>query len=240
MYPPLLRKQQDSVLLTDRRRLFPLTLPPRHRGRPLYPFLSPLPWDKEARTLQLLVPTVTVERPQLFAVSADTQIWTRQIPVSVNKSWCLPLECLHGPSSMSQKSTSRRQGSCLQPCQLISPGHAAYPSISTPAFFALVLYIWQSFPCNSPPSSKETMQRHLNQPQIPVAGERCSINKAVPTAMRTLLSSSAIKNSMRLSLNAESNPFTWRTQPVSVDLWRRSFYIPCDSKVWHGDEAVHC
>lgn len=115
MYPPLLRKQQDSVLLTDRRRLFPLTLPPRHRGRPLYPFLSPLPWDKEARTLQLLVPTVTVERPQLFAVSADTQIWTRQIPVSVNKSWCLPLECLHGPAACPRRAHLRGKEAACSP-----------------------------------------------------------------------------------------------------------------------------
>lgn len=75
------------MLLIDRRRLMlPWTLPPKPRGRSLYPFLSSLPWAKEARALQLLDPTVTVERPQLFAVSADTQIWTRQIPVSVKKS----------------------------------------------------------------------------------------------------------------------------------------------------------
>lgn len=240
MYPPLLRKQQDSVLLTDRRRLFPLTLPPRHRGRPPLPFSFTSTLGQGGQNSTAACPhSNSGKTPALCCQCRHTnldktdssQCQQKLMPSTGVSPWS---------SSMSQKSTSQRQGSCLQPCQLISPGHAAYPSISTPAFFALVLYIWQSFPCNSPPSSKETMQRHLNQPQIPVAGEQCSINEAVPTAMRTLLSSSAIKNSMRLSLNAESNPFTWRTQPVSVDLWRRSFYIPCDSKVWHGDEAVHC
>lgn len=130
-------------------------------------------------------------------------------------------------SSISRESTSLRQGSWLALAMLPIPPYPFPPSPpssyhTTPAFFALVLYIWQSFPCNSHPSSKETVQRHLNQPQVPVAGERCSINEA----MRALVSSSAIKNSMSLSLNTESNPFTWRTQPVSIDLWRRSFYIP--------------
>lgn len=111
----LLRKQQDSVLLTDRRRLFPWTLPPKPRGRPLYPLLSSLPWGKEARALQLFVPTVTVERAQLFAVSADTQIWTRQIPVSANKSRCLALECLHGPAASPRTAHLRGKEAACSP-----------------------------------------------------------------------------------------------------------------------------
>lgn len=157
------------MLLTDKRRGVPWTLPPKPGGRSLYPFHSSLPWGKEARALQLL--------------SGDS-----------GKTPALCCPCRH----------TNLNKTC------------------------------------SHPSSKETMQRHLNHPQIPVAGEQCSINEAAPMAMRTLLSSSAIKKNTRFPLNAESNPFTWRTQPVSVDLWKGSFSTPCDSKVWHGDGAVHC
>lgn len=233
----------------QRRLMLPWTLPPKPRGRSLYPFLSSLPWAKEARALQLLDPTVTALCCQCRHTDLD----------KTDSSQCQKklMACTGvspGSSSISQNSTSQRQGSCLsclQPWQLMSPGHAPLslhthspPPLSsyhtTPACSTLVPYIWQSFPSNSHPSSKETMQRYLNHPQIPVAREWCSINEAAPAAMRTLLSSSAIKNSMRLSLNAESKPFTWRTQPLPVDLWRRSLCIPCDSKVWHGDGAVHC
>lgn len=104
--------------LTDRR-LFPQALSPKPRGRPLYPFLSSLAWGKKARTLQVFVLTVSVERPQLFAVRADTQIWTRQIPVSVNKSWCLALECLHGPAACPRTAHLRGKETACPAC---SPG----------------------------------------------------------------------------------------------------------------------
>lgn len=232
---------------------FPSTLPSRPRGRPLYT-LSSLPWSKEARALQLLVSPVTVLSDPSSLLSVQTCKFGQDRFHSVTTK----AEALHWSVSMVQQHVPAQNISEARklpvlpaalsadypwPCCLSLNTHSPPPLSSyytTPACLTLIPYIWQIFPCNSHPSSKETMQRHLNHPQIPVAGERCSINEAAPTAMRTLISSSAIKNSTRLSLHAESNPFTWRTQPVSVDLWRRRFCIPCASNAWHRDGAVHC
>lgn len=85
---------------------------------------------------------------------------------------------------------------------------------------------------NSHTSSKQqTIDMHLNHPQIPIFREWCNINKAVPAAVRIFLTSNGIKTSTRFSLKAVSNQFSWRTQAVSRDLWRRGFCTPCVFKV---------